>query len=247
MVSHHLHEVLATADTVPVLRDGCLVSSAPVGEERRGEPDPEDGRAAVAPHVRRQAPPSGRGRGRARSLRRSGGARSCAASASPCAPARSSGSPGSSARGAPSSPAASSAPIDADRGAVRVAGHSGQRLRSPRAASDAGVVMVPEDRKAQGLVLDRSIAENLALSSREGRLPFRLRPAELARGRDAQEWVTRSDIRPPASRKDRPPALRWQPAEGAAVQVARLPTEGAHRRRADPRGRRRARRWRSTG
>ena len=33
MVSHHLHEVLSTADTVSVLRDGHLVSTSPVGEE----------------------------------------------------------------------------------------------------------------------------------------------------------------------------------------------------------------------
>ncbi len=36
MVSHHLHEVLSTADTVSVLRDGNLVSTSPVGEEDEG-------------------------------------------------------------------------------------------------------------------------------------------------------------------------------------------------------------------
>jgi len=36
---------------------------------------------------------------------------------------------------------------------------------NPRAAIDAGIVLVPEDRKQQGLVLGRSIAENLAIGN----------------------------------------------------------------------------------
>jgi ribose transport system ATP-binding protein len=39
------------------------------------------------------------------------------------------------------------------------------RLVSPRDALDHGVVLVPEDRKAQGLVLAHSIADNLALGN----------------------------------------------------------------------------------
>ena len=49
-----------------------------------------------------------------------------------------------------------------DAGEVRV---DGRRLpcTSPRSAMKAGVVMVPEDRKGQGLNLDRSAAENVTL------------------------------------------------------------------------------------
>ncbi|MDF0729441.1 sugar ABC transporter ATP-binding protein [Pseudomonas entomophila] len=46
-------------------------------------------------------------------------------------------------------------------GEVRVEGQP-LRLDGVRASIDAGVVLVPEDRKAEGVVLDHSIAENLA-------------------------------------------------------------------------------------
>ena len=38
-------------------------------------------------------------------------------------------------------------------------------LRSPRNAIEAGLVLVPEDRKLQGLILDQTIAENLAFAN----------------------------------------------------------------------------------
>ena len=41
------------------------------------------------------------------------------------------------------------------------------RLRSPRDAVRAGIALVPEDRKAEGLLLDRSLAENFALANLE--------------------------------------------------------------------------------
>ncbi|WP_309066069.1 sugar ABC transporter ATP-binding protein [Microbacterium sp.] len=47
-------------------------------------------------------------------------------------------------------------------GTVRVAGVAVDR-RHPSDAIDAGVVLIPEDRKHQGLVLEHSIAENIAL------------------------------------------------------------------------------------
>ena len=46
-------------------------------------------------------------------------------------------------------------------GTVKVVGAT-VRLRSPRDALDNGIVLVPEDRKAQGLVLTHSIADNFA-------------------------------------------------------------------------------------
>lgn len=69
------------------------------------------------------------------------------------------------------------------------------RPRHPRRAISAGLVMVPEDRKGQGLVLGRSIAENLALSRPEvsGPLGFAL-PRRLERA--ASSWIRRADIRP---------------------------------------------------
>src|SRR6185295_8123351 len=37
------------------------------------------------------------------------------------------------------------------------------RLRTPRAAIRRGIVMLPEDRKGQGLVMLRSVADNITL------------------------------------------------------------------------------------
>ena len=49
-------------------------------------------------------------------------------------------------------------------GAVRVAGKP-VHLSGPAAAIKAGVVLVPEDRKAQGVVLEQTIGENLAFGN----------------------------------------------------------------------------------
>ena len=50
----------------------------------------------------------------------------------------------------------------ADSGEIRVEDRL-VRYNSPRGAIDAGIFMVPEDRKGQGLHLDRTAAENIAL------------------------------------------------------------------------------------
>jgi ribose transport system ATP-binding protein len=49
-------------------------------------------------------------------------------------------------------------------GTVRVAGQP-LHLSGPRAAIRAGMVLVPEDRKAQGIILDQSVGENLAFGN----------------------------------------------------------------------------------
>ena len=50
------------------------------------------------------------------------------------------------------------------KGTIRVDGHA-VAIRAPGDAIAAGLAFVPEDRKAQGLVLGLSVADNLALSS----------------------------------------------------------------------------------
>ena len=82
-----------------------------------------------------------------------------------------------------------------DQGTVRIAGGERTRPGHPRRTIAAGLVMVPEDRKGQGLVLTRSIAENLALARPEtyGRAGFAL-PGRLQHA--AREWIRRADIRP---------------------------------------------------
>jgi ribose transport system ATP-binding protein len=53
-------------------------------------------------------------------------------------------------------------PIAAGR--VRISGEA-IRLNGPRDALERGIVLVPEDRKAQGLILPQTIADNLALGN----------------------------------------------------------------------------------
>jgi ribose transport system ATP-binding protein len=54
----------------------------------------------------------------------------------------------------------------ADRGTIEVAGRE-VAMRRPADAVEAGVVLVPEDRKGQGVVLGLSVQDNLALPSLE--------------------------------------------------------------------------------
>jgi rhamnose transport system ATP-binding protein len=80
-----------------------------------------------------------------------------------------------------------------DAGGVRV---NGTKLRpgSPTAAMAAGVGLVPEDRRQQGLVMDMSIARNIALPSlkRLRRVGFISSAAE---GRFARDWAARLHVK----------------------------------------------------
>jgi simple sugar transport system ATP-binding protein/ribose transport system ATP-binding protein len=89
----------------------------------------------------------------------------------------------------------------ADRPAAGVVEVAGRRLkaRSPRDAIRAGVVMLPEDRKSQGLLMLRSVVENVTLPhlaevSKGGVV---LRQAEIRR---AEDLVRRVDVRARSSR-----------------------------------------------
>ncbi|NUP79283.1 MAG: sugar ABC transporter ATP-binding protein [Nonomuraea sp.] len=76
-----------------------------------------------------------------------------------------------------------------DAGSVEV---DGRRLRpaSPTAAMAAGLALVPEDRRQQGLVMDLSIERNIGLAGLAAvrRGPLISRPAERSRARD---WAVR--------------------------------------------------------
>lgn len=69
-------------------------------------------------------------------------------------------------------------------------------VRHPADAAAAGVVLVPEDRKADGLLLEESVRDNLVLPglARFARGPFRSRRRE---SRAATGLVTRLGVRPP--------------------------------------------------
>ena len=155
-VSHRLDEVFRLCDRVTVLRDGDGSHSGPIAERDRLE--------LVSTMLGRDA-----GRGPATAGRNSathdtaGGAtrpaserpdahgtcsRTCGRGARA---ARSSGWPACSARAAPRRPRPSTArdPLDCGegRGRRRAAGP-----RSPAAAITAGIALLPEDRKAEGII-----------------------------------------------------------------------------------------------
>jgi ribose transport system ATP-binding protein len=56
--------------------------------------------------------------------------------------------------------------VDRTTGQVEVAGKP-VRIRSPRDAVAAGLALVPEDRKTQGLILEQGIADNIVLAIKE--------------------------------------------------------------------------------
>ena len=125
-----------------------------------------------------------------------------------------------------------------DRGEIRFDGRT-VRPRSPHDALQLGISLLPEDRHLQGLVLQFPIRANETLPvlrrlanrlgmvdrTRRGQGRRRLRQPH-ARGRDRHRAADRH-------------AVRRQPAEGAARQVADPGAARADPRPADPRHRRR--------
>ncbi|GAA0931507.1 sugar ABC transporter ATP-binding protein [Pseudonocardia zijingensis] len=82
----------------------------------------------------------------------------------------------------------------ADHGEIVVDG-AAVRIRSPRAAIDAGIAFSPEDRKAEGVVGDLTVRDNIVLAMQASRGWMRRIPGrkqdELAR-----RWIELLDIRP---------------------------------------------------
>ncbi len=85
--------------------------------------------------------------------------------------------------------------LDAIRsGAVRVAGRTADEALSPATAWRSGLGLVSEDRKREGLCLDRSIAENLCLP-RLDRAGARLGLTRGSVARSAQPWIDELGVR----------------------------------------------------
>lgn len=76
----------------------------------------------------------------------------------------------------------------------------GQRIKGPRDALKRGLVLVPADRKTQGLVLELSVRENLSLAtlSELNRLGVMKSVAEKAQ---ARHWIEELSLRPPTAEK----------------------------------------------
>ena len=114
------------------------------------------------------------------------GSRRCAASRSRCGPARSSGIAGVDGNGQTELIDAITGLLKSESGTIRVAG-SELRNANARDMLDAGVGHIPEDRQRRGLVLEFSIAENIALHdyAKPARLQLGLALPRTARRRRA--------------------------------------------------------------
>ena len=125
-------------------------------------------------------------------------------------------------------------PVDAGRIEVR-----GRRLSigSPRDAIRAGIGLVSEDRKGQGLVLSLSVRENISLPVLKSLSRFGVVDARGEREL-ASRYATRSQDPDALDRAGDAEPERREPAEGRARQVAGLPCRHPDPRRADTRHRR---------
>ncbi len=160
-ISHFLEEVLALVDTVTVLRDGRLVRTSPAADET-----PERlvmgmiGRAVERAFPEKVFPlPDAPVVLSVRNLSKAGAFENVSFEIRAGEILGLAGLIGSGRT------EVARAVFGADRrdaGEIHVNG-APVRIRVPRDALRAGIVMLPEDRKAQGLVLLRSIAENVTL------------------------------------------------------------------------------------
>ena len=80
-----------------------------------------------------------------------------------------------------------------DSGSVTLLGRA-LAGNSPKAAIDAGMGFVPEDRRRQGLVMDLSVAKNATLTLRHRLARFGIISANRER-RVAEEWTTRLQVK----------------------------------------------------
>ncbi len=84
-------------------------------------------------------------------------------------------------------------------GQILIDGHA-RKIASPRAAIHAGLALVPEDRKEQGVILEMAVRENMSLASlrRDARAGFLNRPRERS---IAEEMITKLGVKTPNDRQ----------------------------------------------
>ena len=192
LVSHFLNEVLDLSDVVTVLRDGRVVRTTPTTEESEGSLITGMlGRPASRAYPDKQVPPTD-----------APVALSIAGLSAPGVVDASLtlrageivGLAGLIGAGRSELALAIYGASQATAGGV----HVGDALLAgrPRASIDAGVALIPESRKDDGLILRRPIRENVSLTSlrRFRRLGFVHRGAERAQVRSALEQVDGSPL-----------------------------------------------------
>jgi rhamnose transport system ATP-binding protein len=192
LVSHFLREVLALADAVTILRDGRVVRTAPTaGETEASLIQSMLGRPLTAAFPPRRPAPDGAPEVlTVRGLHAPGvdGVSLTVRAGEIVALA------GLVGAGRTELARAVFGAERATAGNVEVAG--GRRLSGgPRARLRAGVAMIPESRKEAGLLLGRSVTENVSLASLDGVSRYGLvrRGAERRRAREALDrWAVRA-------------------------------------------------------
>jgi ABC-type sugar transport system ATPase subunit len=85
---------------------------------------------------------------------------------------------------------------DVDTGEIRLEGR--RAPRNPAAAARHGVVLVPEDRKAHGLVMGQSVAFNITLPWLESIARLRVLLAGREEAPLVEKTITRFQVRPPS-------------------------------------------------
>ena len=211
-ISHKLHEVTAVSDRVTILRAGRAIATVGHGGHDAAVARVADGR----PRRRHRSPRAPHGGGetrRARGRRRSGptAIAACPQSrASRCrfAPARSSPSPASPATASASSPRRSQGFARRRRARFRSTARP-LRAGDARAAFDAGVGYIPEDRLGTGVsptLLDRDEPRSSAPIAAVVRAASAVGPDARARSRRRSATTT--------SRRQGP---RWRPTTSRAA------------------------------
>ena len=245
-ISHRLHEVLTLCDRIVTLRDGRVVKDTEAagvsvgghrlldGRPRHGRGRPEGRDPGVRPAPRWKSRTSG-------STCRE---RPCGASPSPYGRARSSASADWPARASLGYPTASWACIP--RAAeVRLQGKE-VALDDPRAALDAGMAFVTEDRRGVGLLLDESLDWNIAFTAMQVKGEYlktylgglvRLRDEKAMRAL-TEEYIKLLDIKCTGPKQKAKELSGRQPAEDLPGQGLRPQARPALRVRAYPRHRR---------
>ena len=234
-----MEEIFRVADRITVLRDGRRAVTEPLRDRHAQS---RSSRASSAARIERRLSSRDRARCSTRRLPLLLEVRALHArprvrgvSTSRCAPGRDPGLAGLMGSGRTELARALFGIDRIDSGEVRSWPASRCRCPQPEAAIAAGIALIPEDRREQGLVLDHSVRDNLLLPLL-GRIrmgPLLDRPAGRPGRRTCVERFGDQDAR---HRTAGSAPLRRQPAEGRPRQVAghraRRPHHGrAHRRR----------------
>ncbi len=160
-INHRLDEIFTICDTVTVLRDGEVTHDGRTADMDTDELVRAHGRPRAVEPLPEESTPRSASRSSRSTVSRARASSSTSRSRSSAA--RSSRWPASSARVTARSREPSSASTKPDAGTLTVDGAT-LKPGSPTGAMKAGIGLVPEDRRQQGLVMELSIERNMGLT-----------------------------------------------------------------------------------